>query len=696
MIADHHLEMLGASGITLEHAALRGYETITDPRRLALLGIAKAGQRTRGLLVPQLRVDGSTWGYQYRADSPRESKGKVVKYETPTGQRNGIDVPPGVAEQLGDPAVPLFVTEGVKKADCGALHRLCIVALPGVWSWRGRNGSGGRVAVADWHDVALNDRRVIMAFDGDVARKPSVHTALRELADYVGSKGARVEYLHLPDTDDKTGLDDYLMAGHTVDDLWRLVTPVQPAVKTKAADCIPPNNTATPQHRSSGDVPALAVLRCILDAVADEVRSRGLIGEERLAQTLYLVHTSRLLDKQVSAGVKGHSASGKSHTVETVARMFPPESYLEFTAMSERALVYSTEEYAHRTLIVYEVTALREGVEDDMTSYFVRSLLSEGRIDYEVTVRTKDGGFTTKKIVKEGPTNLIFTTTKTRVHAENETRILSLATDDSRDQTARVLLGLADESDRDTDMQEWHDLQRWLAGAEHRVTIPYAHQLAKSVPPVAVRLRRDFGSLLALVRAHAMLHQATRDTDDAGRIVATLGDYAVVRELVADIMAEGVGTTVSDTVRETVAAVAMLTSPKGVSARAVADRLALDKSNAGRRLRMAADGGYLRNLEDKRGKPARWIIGDPLPESVALLPDPAQLATADTTPNQGCCGVAVESGGDNGKPVCRICRTTTLERSESIARGHCAECAQCCRPIGAMLDTEVVCPRTAS
>ena len=60
--------------------------------------------------------------------------------------------------------------------------------------------------------------------------------------------------------------------------------------------------------------------------------------------------------------------------------------------MSERALVYSPEQYSHRTLIVYEVVALREGVEDDMTSYFVRSLLSEGRINYPVTVRDKDGG----------------------------------------------------------------------------------------------------------------------------------------------------------------------------------------------------------------------------------------------------------------------------------------------------------------
>ncbi|AYE95361.1 hypothetical protein C0J29_11735 [Mycobacterium paragordonae] len=395
-------------------------------------------------------------------------------------------------------------------------------------------------------------------------------------------------------------------------------------------------------------MPALAVLRRILDVVAEEVRARGLVGEERLAQTLYLVLTSRLLDKQVSAGVKGHSASGKSYTVETVSRLFPPDCYTEFTAMSERALVYSTEEYAHRTIIIYEVTALREGVEDDMTSYFLRSLLSEGRIDYEVTVRGKDGNFTTRKIVKEGPTNLIFTTTKTKVHAENETRILSLATNDSREQTARVLLELADETNGGSDFQRWHDLQRWLASAEHRVTIPYARRLAQSVPPVAVRLRRDFGSLLALIRAHAVLHQASRERDKSGHIIATLDDYTVVRELVADIMAEGVGTTVSETVRETVGAVTALATSEGVSVRAVAKKLALDKSNATRRLRVAAEGGYLRNLEDKRGKPARWVVGDPLPESVALLPDPTQLATVGTAPEQECCGVAVESDQENG------------------------------------------------
>jgi Domain of unknown function (DUF3854) len=62
----------------------------------------------------------------------RDGVGKPVKYETPYQQRNGLDIPPGVGDRLHDPDVPLWVTEGVKKADCGAHYQLCIVAVWGV------------------------------------------------------------------------------------------------------------------------------------------------------------------------------------------------------------------------------------------------------------------------------------------------------------------------------------------------------------------------------------------------------------------------------------------------------------------------------------------------------------------------------------------------------------------------------------
>jgi len=139
-------------------------------------------------------------------------------------------------------------------------------------------------------------------------------------------------------------------------------------------------------------------------------------------------------------------------------------------------------------------------------------------------------------IEREGPTCLIVTTTAVKLHPENETRLLSLSVTDTQDQTKAVMAALAEEAgDAEPNLEPWHALQVWLEGAEACVTIPYAKALAFLVPPIAVRLRRDFGALLNLIRAHAHLHQASRERDAEGRIVATIEDYAAVRDLVASV-----------------------------------------------------------------------------------------------------------------------------------------------------------------
>ncbi|MCO6440701.1 MAG: toprim domain-containing protein [Nitrococcus mobilis] len=410
----------------------------------------------------------------------------------------------------------------------------------------------------------------------------------------------------------------------------------------------PSGNRATVQpltEMAQSLAPKLAYSQDILSDFRRDVRLHGLIGEYATAQLLYLAVTSRLLNKPVSIGVKGHSSSGKSWVVGRVLDFFPEEAVVTFTGMSERALIYREDSYSHRTIVIYEVTGLREGNEDDLASYFMRSLLSEGRIEYDVTVRGEDGQYTAQRITKEGPTNLVFTTTKTRVHSENETRILSLNTDDGAEQTRNVLAAMADESERDVDLQAWRKFQAWLQVAEHKVTIPYSRTLADAVPPLAVRLRRDFASVLALIRAHAILHQCSRERDKSGRIIATMDDYVAVRELVSGVVSEGIGATVSDTVRETVSAVDELADESGVTVTDVAKRLGVDKSAASRRIRRAADGGYIRNKEDKRGRPGRWVIGEPLPETIEVLPQPSTLCNPETraTPS-GCTVDAVQWG----------------------------------------------------
>lgn len=370
----------------------------------------------------------------------------------------------------------------------------------------------------------------------------------------------------------------------------------------------------------------------ILQHFAEELARSGVTGETKTAKLIFLAVASRLLDRPVSVAVKGPSSGGKSFLVDKVLAFFPPTAYYALSAMSEHALAYSEEPLAHRFLVIYEAV----GLQGEFQSYLMRSLLSEGRLRYETVEKTKEG-MKPRLIEREGPTGLIVTTTAIRLHPENETRLLSVTVSDTKAQTAAVLDALAEDGDQPVDLAPWHALAEWLAGGEQRVTIPYAKALAEQIPPVAVRLRRDFKTVLSLIQVHALLHQASRAHDVQGRLVATLTDYAAVRELVADLLAEGVGATVSPTVREAVKAVEELggSAPEGVTVTALAKALKLDKASASRRQRMAVEAGYLRNLESVRGKPARLVLGDPLPEALELLPEASRL--------EDCCTVAPES-----------------------------------------------------
>jgi hypothetical protein len=282
--------------------------------------------------------------------------------------------------------------------------------------------------------------------------------------------------------------------------------------------------------------------------------------------------------------------------------------------MSERALVYSQEPLKNRMLVIFETG----GLTSELTGYLIRSLLSENQLRYE----TPRG-----LIEREGPTGLILTTTGLRLHPENETRMLSLTITDTEKQTKAVLRQLAQDGGDQGDLSRWHALQTWLATGSVDVTIPFASQLAELMPPVAIRLRRDFKLVLMLIRAHALLHQASRRKDEAGRIVAQIEDYVVVRNLVADLMAEGVDAQIKPETREVVELVRKLLADGHEEVRQVdlMPHLKLDKSAISRRIGAALDAGFLRNRERGRFRPARLVLGDPLPEEVEILPSPDRL-----------------------------------------------------------------------
>ncbi len=178
-LSDNHRRMLTEeSGIAPEVIEVRGYRTVHKKAELKRLGFSEAQCGVPGLLIPIRSPAGEIVLYQYRPDAPRIKDGKPVKYETPSGSRMALDVHPFARGMLGDPSVPLFVTEGIKKGDALVSRGLCALALIGVWNWRGTNERGGKTILADWDYVALNGRRVYIVFDSDVMLKPAVYKAL--------------------------------------------------------------------------------------------------------------------------------------------------------------------------------------------------------------------------------------------------------------------------------------------------------------------------------------------------------------------------------------------------------------------------------------------------------------------------------------------------------------------------------------
>ena len=179
---DHKKMLLEESGIDQDVVDTRGYRTVATKAELRKLGFAETQCNAPGLLIPAYNPHGDIATYQYRPDQPRIDKdGKPVKYETPKSSRMVLDVHPFTREMLGDPSVPLFITEGIKKGDALVSRGLCTVALLGVWNWRGRNGQGGKVALPEWDSIALNDREVYIVFDSDVILKREVHAAMARL-----------------------------------------------------------------------------------------------------------------------------------------------------------------------------------------------------------------------------------------------------------------------------------------------------------------------------------------------------------------------------------------------------------------------------------------------------------------------------------------------------------------------------------
>ena len=272
---------------------------------------------------------------------------------------------------------------------------------------------------------------------------------------------------------------------------------------------------------------------------------RVLVGEDANALVLYLVGTSRLLDKPLAGIVQSPSAAGKTTLMDAALSFFPEEDRVKYSAMTGQSLFYMGDaDLKHKILAIVEEAGAEKA------SYALKLLQSEGELTIASTGKNPTTGrMETQEYHVEGPVAILLTTTSADLDEELQNRCLTLAVDDSPEQTARIhalqregrtLAGLVAKTERAAVLGLLRNVQRLLRPLH--VVNDYAPRLTFTAG--RARNRRDHEKYLTLIDAIALLHQHQRTRGRlevaGGRVVeylaVTLDDIALANELAPEVL----------------------------------------------------------------------------------------------------------------------------------------------------------------
>ena len=374
----------------------------------------------------------------------------------------------------------------------------------------------------------------------------------------------------------------------------------------------------------------------------------GVVGERQAIRAVYLAMTSRLLkDNAISLLRRGAPAGGKNFLIAVVSRFMPKDSVISISSASPMALIYHGDDeaaLAHKIIIIAEAASIAQKANGDenVMAIMLRTLLSEGRIDREVALPSKEGQPKTIHVRRNGPVALMLNGARENVEQEMMTRLMTSDADESRAQTLavvkRTLLGASAPVSKE-EIELWVDLQRGLElNAPYDVVVPFAaaiyaayEELINSLPDaLQVRMRRDISGPLAAVRAAAVLHRAQRAVDESGRIVAEFADYRHAWNAFNQSVSSLYGVRTRSEVVAVVQAAEALGAVKGgesikSTVAALRKELGINSNEvAANRLKEAVESGALREDDSKHG------IGRGSPRFFELLKTSHELRTTPT------------------------------------------------------------------
>ena len=288
---------------------------------------------------------------------------------------------------------------------------------------------------------------------------------------------------------------------------------------------------------------ALAWLKApdLIGRLREAFHLAGIIGEEANTLVAYLAGVSRKLERPLAIIIQSASAAGKSTLMDAVLSFFPEEERVKYSAMTGQSLYYLGE-----TNLKHKILAVVEEAGAEKASYALKLLQSEGELTIASTGKDPQSGkMVTQEYHVEGPVMIFLTTTAIDLDEESQNRCLTLAVDESAEQTGRIhrvqrerrtLAGLVAREQRKDVLKKLRNAQRLLQSLA--ILNPFAPALTFAT--ARTRNRRDHEKYLTLIDAIALLHQHQREIKtlpgEQRYIEVTLDDIALANELAPEVL----------------------------------------------------------------------------------------------------------------------------------------------------------------
>ena len=261
----------------------------------------------------------------------------------------------------------------------------------------------------------------------------------------------------------------------------------------------------------------------------------GVVGEETNRMFLFIIATSYRMPDTLHALIQGSTGSGKTHLLDRVSRLMPPEDVKRFTRVTDSSFYnYGAYDLQNKLICLEDLDGMKEEAQ-----LAFRELQSREMLSTSTTGQDEKGNLRSYEKVVYGPIASLSCTTHGDIYEDNMSRCFVIAVDETAEQTGRVISYQNRRATGAIDPGREQETSLFLQNCirllkPYQVINPYADKV--HLPQEAHKIRRLNELYQSFVRQVTLVNQYRRDKDNRGRLISRKEDLLTA----ADIMFESI------------------------------------------------------------------------------------------------------------------------------------------------------------